>query len=397
MYKNELDPRDNTYLYAVWHRWRMMAIIVIALIPLNVLGAGVSGPGAVTLSPGKKWESAEYTLSTSITSTTIMDWQLYSGQIRNSLVNLTSMASSSDGRYYGYQIAKDVIMYWEGTVVLDGLVGTGPLEFELPENTQSHFAVKYASGHESLTRNECYLVSWSITVPCISIIDDMYGWSLFVRPRPSFLRSMEYRLNLKFGVYVGPNAAAGTYSVPELSLYLDSRNSYLMMKAGSVKVIPPLECTINTPPLINFGKVNSWDWEGNTSGTPGGKLGDVLKVVDGDFVINCTGDGNTRASATLTLDGKQGRYTDDLQVTMDETGEVAPASVRVTIKDLKPPCSSGVSWVTVVGKPTANVVKLDDLAPGTRQVPYRFSLCSTGQGFKGGAASGSATIKFDWE
>lgn len=129
----------------------------------------------------------------------------------------------------------------------------------------------------------------------------------------------------------------------------------------------------------------------------GGKLGDVLKVVDGDFVINCTGDGNRRASATLTLDGKKGRYTDDLQVTMDETGEVAPASVRVTIKDLKPPCSSGLSWVTVAGKPTANVAKLDDLVPGNNQVPYRFSLCSTGQGFKGGAASASAIIKLDWE
>ncbi|WP_337272160.1 hypothetical protein [Moellerella wisconsensis] len=290
-----------------------------------------------------------------------------------------------------------MIMYWEGTVVADGLVGNGPLGFELPENTQSHLAIKYASGHESITRNECAMVSWVGVVPCIGYSSTVYGWMLDTDPRLTFVRSMEYRLNLKFGVYVGPNAATGTYSVPELSFVLDSSNRYLMMKAGTVEVIPPLECNIDIPPKIEFLKVNIWDLEGNIPGTPGGKLGDVLGVVEGNFAINCTGDINSRASATLTLNGTSGNLSEDLILTMDRTGEVAPASVRVTIKDLKPPCSSGVSWGPVAGNPNANVVKLDDLVPGNKQVPYRFSLCSTGQGFKGGAASGSATIKFDWE
>ncbi|UNH29212.1 hypothetical protein MNY64_17930 (plasmid) [Moellerella wisconsensis] len=395
MYKNELDPRDKTYLDAAWHRWRVIGIMAIALIPLNVLGAEVSGPGTVTLSSGQKWESVAYTLNTSHSNKNDSRAYLYFGQINRALA--FDSVPSSDGLYYGFAIAKDVIMYWEGTLELDGWVGDG-VAYDVPsEKPKSNFAIKYDRGLNSFTQNECNLVSKSTVKPCKGMINSSTIWALFMDPRFTFVSRMEYRINVKVGVYVGPNANPGTYNVPEVSLSIDNNRTEPMMKAGVVKVIPPMECTINTPPLINFGKVNSWDWEGNTSGTPGGKLGDVLKVVDGDFVINCTGDGNRRASATLTLDGKKGRYTDDLQVTMDETGEVAPASVRVTIKDLKPPCSSGLSWVTVAGKPTANVAKLDDLVPGNNQVPYRFSLCSTGQGFKGGAASASAIIKLDWE
>lgn len=209
--------------------------------------------------------------------------------------------------------------------------------------------------------------------------------------------------SINWGVYVSDNAASGIYNIPDIFIGPNYINGGTIsretskLNGNSISVWRPMSCSIISPDRINFGKVNSWEWEGNTSGTPGGKFGDVLGVVEGNFTINCTGDGNTRASATLTLDGAKGRYTDDLKVTMDATGEEAPASVRVTIKDLSPPCSSGVSWGPVSGKPNANVVKLDDLVPGTSQVPYRFSLCSTGQGFKGGAASASATIKLDWE
>lgn len=222
MYKNELDPRDKTYLDAAWHRWRVIGIMAIALIPLNALGAAVSGPETVTLFPGEKWESVAYTLSTSNTNTNIARYDLCSGKIENKWVS--TIALSSDGRYYGYPIADDVIMYWEGTVGLDGWIGNGPSQDVTKKGPESHLAIKYTSGRASFTRNECYLVSQSANT-CEGRLQANYLWMVAKEPRHTFVWSMKYNVNVKVGVYVGPNAAPGTYSVPAVSFYIDEKKN----------------------------------------------------------------------------------------------------------------------------------------------------------------------------
>ncbi len=199
-------------------------------------------------------------------------------------------------------------------------------------------------------------------------------------------------------IYVGPKATPGKYSIPAFYAGLYVAQGVPLSLAGSITVKTPFSCSISTPPKIDFGNVNIWEWEGNTSGTPGGNRRDVLGSIDGNFTINCTGDSTAHVPAKLTLTGPVQVYANDLKMTMDATGEVAPATVRASIKTILSACnSSGIYFDRGTGTKPGNVIDLADLTVGTNQVPYRFSLCALGQGFKSGAASASATVTLDWE
>ncbi|WP_272522634.1 hypothetical protein [Providencia sp. PROV202] len=207
--------------------------------------------------------------------------------------------------------------------------------------------------------------------------------------------------NGKLAVYVDKSAKSGTYNIPAIYLVSDTKYalSGLVAAGGTLTVkYPPLSCSVSAPPKIDFGKVNIWEWEGNTSGTPGGNRKDILGSVDGNFTINCTADGDSYAPAKLTLKGDVQEYANDLKMTMDATGELAPATVRASIKSIIAPCESGGTSFGTGGKtPPSNEVNLGELTVGQNLIPYRFSLCALGQGFKSGAASASATVTIDWE
>jgi hypothetical protein len=204
--------------------------------------------------------------------------------------------------------------------------------------------------------------------------------------------------NLQVALYISDSVKPGTYSysgdvnleVGDMRVHLSNRIEFTYA--------PPIQCTIDTPAKIDFGKVNIWDWEGNTSGTPGGNRKDVLGVVDGNFMINCTGDNGAHTPAKLTLKGTVQTYSNDLKMTMDATGDLAPATVRASIKSIFAPCNNGGTQFGPGTKtPPGNEVDLGDLTVGSHQVPYRFSLCALGEGFKSGAASATATVTLDWE
>ncbi|WP_230082480.1 hypothetical protein [Providencia sp. wls1921] len=204
--------------------------------------------------------------------------------------------------------------------------------------------------------------------------------------------------NLQVALYISDSVKPNTYSYSgDVNLEVGNMRVYLNNHL-TFKVAPPIQCTINTPPKIDFGKVNIWDWKGNTSGTPGGNRKDVLGVVDGNFTINCTGDNGAHTPAKLTLKGTIQTYTNDLKMTMDATGDLAPATVRASIKSIFAPCNNGGTQFGPGTKtPPGNEVDLGELTVGPHQVPYRFSLCALGQGFKSGAASATATVTIDWE
>ncbi|WP_433587309.1 hypothetical protein [Providencia alcalifaciens] len=401
MHKNESYSRNNTYLGTAWKwlyeksklmilRSYILAIFYIFSSHCNIAIAAETWSaisGKSTLIPdvglqsenlevgGGNWSPYNYVYPTAISISTISN----SGSC--SYPENYPTFTTIDG-YSGLKIAEGILL------IIDGAV-TGTTKATTNSNATKNFTISFngSSGIPySLTNTLNILSTGLCSSGVVPPSDNQYTGASSV--------------NVRYSLYISPSASAGTYVIPNYYWRKESgsvASKIFTISNSTITIEKPMMCTINTPPKIDFGKVNIWEWEGNTSGTPGGKFGDVLGVVEGNFTINCTGDGNTRASATLTLDGAKGRYTDDLKVTMDATGEEAPASVRVTIKDLSPPCSTGVSWGPVSGKPNANVVKLGDLVPGTSQVPYRFSLCSTGQGFKSGAASASATVTIDWE
>lgn len=215
---------------------------------------------------------------------------------------------------------------------------------------------------------------------------------------PSYYKQTYQADNIRGALYISKSVKPGKY-VYSGDIWLEVGVMRIYLTRGvSFNFDPGIQCTINTPPKIDFGKVNIWDWEGNTSGTPGGNRKDVLGIADGNFTINCTGDNGAHTPAKLALKGDTQGYTNDLKMTMDTTGEVAPATIRASIKSLYPPCdSNGVNFGLTTGKPLAHTVDLGDLTIGTHQVPYRFSLCALGEGFKSGAASATATVTLDWE
>lgn len=210
-------------------------------------------------------------------------------------------------------------------------------------------------------------------------------------------------------LYVGKRAKGGTYTLPN-SLYasvlgIDGRYPYPMsapnyLLAGGSVTVADFSCTVSAPPTIDFGTVNLWNFAGNSTGAPGGARKDVLASVDGNLSISCESDTpEATSTAELTLKGTTQTYSNDLQVTMDNTGNPAPATVRASIKDIESPCSTNGLHFSSSTSGDTNKVSIGKLGVGQKNIPYRFSLCSRPEAGinQFGRASARATITLDWD
>ncbi|WP_265694124.1 hypothetical protein [Providencia rustigianii] len=347
----------------------------------------LSGPsGEYDIGDGLVWSDAvndTYRSATGWGYRTVMDQSCFAFNIRsadnNSVFNSASETyTSSDGKYTGLKIAEDILF-----IVKDATANTSGGG---GDNGGAMF-----NSYGKTTATGSAVIQKSPFTYCVT------GTSYNSFPNPMGAgRSLSF--NGTVAIYVGPNAQSGKYSIPAFYAGLYMETGIPLSSAGYITVKTPLSCSISTPPTIDFGKVNVWDWEGNTSGTPGGNRKDVLGVVDGNFSINCTGNNNVVTPAKLTLTGTLQTYSNDLKMTMDATGEVAPATVRASIKSITSPCNiSGTHFGSGGMTPPSNEVDLGVLTTGSHQVPYRFSLCALGEGFKSGAASATATVTIDWE
>ena len=179
-----------------------------------------------------------------------------------------------------------------------------------------------------------------------------------------------------------------------------SWGSRVAIPANTVNVRYPLNCTISAPPTIDFGTVNLWNFAGNSTGSPGGARKDVLASVDGNLSISCNSNSpNNTTTAKLTLKGPIQGYTNDLKMTMDGTGNVAPATVRASFVNIGSTCnSSGLHFGPGSGVPS-NEISIEQLRVGSNDIPYRFFLCALPDvGINQfGSASAQATITLDWD
>lgn len=205
----------------------------------------------------------------------------------------------------------------------------------------------------------------------------------------------------KITLYAKQNAPKGTYSFPKIELVKGNNFTYFrenLVESSTFTIVDPLTCTISPPPEIAFGEVNLWDFPGNTGGKPGGNRKDVLGVIDGNLTVDCSGgDSGLSVPAKLTLKGTSQGYVNDLKMTMDSDGSVAPATVRASIQKLYSPCNTSGIWFAPSKEGVKNNIVDINLQQGINTIPYRFSLCSLGAGYKQGSASGTATITIDWD
>ncbi|HHR6079057.1 TPA: hypothetical protein ACS7ZY_001402 [Providencia alcalifaciens] len=305
------------------------------------------------------------------------------------------------GNYINGKVLSDISdSYWGSVDGYYGIVINPGMVFTLSGLSSSSVGIYGINVQYSYQRSPQASSSYNLTSTLNSTI---YKYSatfadINIYDRKTSQLSNNKATNIRAALYISDSVKPQKYSyngaiwleVGEMRIYL--------VRNPSFTIELPIQCTINTPPKIDFGKVNIWDWEGNTSGTPGGNSKDVLGVANGNFMINCTGDNGAHAPAKLTLKGPTQQFANDLKMTMDATGEVAPATVRASIKSIYSPCStSGIYFGTGNKTPPGNEVDLGELTVGSHQIPYRFSLCSRGDGFKSGAASATATVTIDWE
>jgi hypothetical protein len=215
--------------------------------------------------------------------------------------------------------------------------------------------------------------------------------------------------SIRAGIYVSPSVNINS-SVSVPSFYVNrgrpvesAQGGPLIKGTGVTYTVssPPLQCSISAPPTIDFGTVNLWNFAGNTTGSPGGANKDVLSVVDGNLSISCErGDSQdiTTTATKLTLSGKipAGGFSNDLDVTMDNSGNPAPATIRASIKNIVSPCLSS-GGTTFSG--SNSKIDINGLSVGENSIPYRFSLCSRpAAGINQfGSASAQATITLDWD
>lgn len=360
-------------------KWPAAAGLIIysALIAVSYSNTFPSNPEFKNL--GLVWEGSEVSKSESMSGTNYIGGNIH-GKVLSNIDG--SYWGSVDG-YYGVVLEPGVVFTLSG----DSNAKAGSYEINVKYNNKSDpTATSRLYNLETTTSSGLYKYR--------AVFAEKYLYQQ-QSSQTQYFTATKLRASLYLSNSVKPNK---TYSYNgEIWLEVGLMRIYLV-KNPSFTFAPPIQCTINTPPKIDFGNVNIWDWEGNTSGTPGGNRKDVLKVVDGNFMINCTGDNGAHAPAKLTLNGTYQKYTNDLKMTMDTTGEVAPATIRASIKSLYPPCdSNGVNFGLTNGKPLSHIVDLGELTVGPHQVPYRFSLCALGEGFKSGAASATATVTLDWE
>lgn len=298
---------------------------------------------------------------------------------------LSSIQGSSWGSvdgYYGVVLEPGIVFVFSGdsNAKSSGTYLNVTYQYRSDPKATSSVGVKYSENNG--------LYKYSSTMPSGQAYLD----------RPSYYTQVYQAANLRGALYISESVKPKKYAYSG-NIWLEVGLMRITLTEGiSFTFAPSIQCTINTPPKIDFGKVNIWDWKGNTSGTPGGNRKDVLGVVDGNFMINCTGDNGAHTPAKLTLKGTIQTYTNDLKMTMDATGDLAPATVRASIKSIFAPCNNGGTQFGPGTKtPPGNEVDLGELTVGPHQVPYRFSLCALGQGFKSGAASATATVTIDWE
>ena len=214
--------------------------------------------------------------------------------------------------------------------------------------------------------------------------------------------------SVKTGIYVSSSVSANT-SVTVPSYYINrgrpsdtGQGGPLIKGTGQSYNIAgdKLNCTISAPPAINFGTVNLWNFAGNSTGSPGGARKDVLASVDGNLSISCNSDSpDDTAIARLTLKGPTQGYTNDLKMTMDSTGNVAPATVRASFVNISSTCNtSGPNFGPGNSGVPGNEINIGQLGVGSNDIPYRFFLCALPDAGinQFGSASAQATITLDW-
>ena len=200
------------------------------------------------------------------------------------------------------------------------------------------------------------------------------------------------------GIYIGSSAKSGTYSYPSIEVLPGTGRSLNYQKtvlspfgeaAGSFKYqAAALECTISTPPTVDFGKVpakgDGWVAVGNQES--------LVK-------INCNSDdpnGVTEASISFTGGPLYYNRKEMLELMTDGSSGVGILNGRYGSGNISS-CSSNNSGDSSAVTFNGSVSKTLEIKVGTNEVPITWTLCRRGDTQMYGDVSAQATMNLNWD
>ncbi|MEI9535647.1 hypothetical protein [Moellerella wisconsensis] len=201
--------------------------------------------------------------------------------------------------------------------------------------------------------------------------------------------------SVKSGIYVSSTVQSGA-SATLPSLYINRGQPKNIGQAGPqitgtgiTYSINDMKCSISPPSLINFGEVNVVQTTNEVA----------LAYESGNLNIQCDGNG-LKKSASISVTGDIGRYTNTLKMKMKNSNDKAPAEIRGFIGpniENKTVCDHNdkyPGWIQF-DQTKNQVISIGNLSSGSNQIPYNFTLCSNGIKTSG-EADALATINLTW-
>ncbi|EIY1065519.1 hypothetical protein MME56_004576 [Escherichia coli] len=254
---------------------------------------------------------------------------------------------------------------------------------------------RYGSGTGYIAPDTTY--NWSNGKPtgvpsayssCLS----SYPWNLTPMPSGMDRGNGSTDSNLIAKIHVGPKMILSKKYTPATpSLRYTVRDAGTFLSSGALPtLVDPLVCSIIQPDIITFGEVN------------------ITKIINGQVLaysglknlqVNCDG---ADSLATISVTGTPGSQVNTLKMVMkDSPDSPAPAEIRGFIGSGNWPnsgfCDDNSSFTGGVNFDATKNQKIiiGSLTKGINNIPYSFTLCSTGEK-NSGEADSTATINITW-
>lgn len=288
--------------------------------------------------------------------------------------------TTSDG-VWGYKLANDVVLTFDGTMTgniwyhNNGSLRTVSSSFSSSSGyvgwNGSKTPVTFCAGYPALQLNTSATVQINR-----SVVTASYQGSI--------------------GLYAGPQAAVGTYSIPSVELIkaIDSSSGYnavnLLSTQAVVRVVPKLSCVISAPPAINFGVIHGLGINENA----------FIAQQTGNLTINCDGGYQDLAtSVKVQVLGERAPCCNYILRLKNNSGANSPGEIRGWINQTPTNSCSGSSNNLLRFGDSSKWFDGGTLKPGTNLIPYVFNLCGSGDNKAAnlGETSATATVNISWD
>jgi hypothetical protein len=265
-----------------WIKW----VVAFALVPWNPASARVISDGYTPLgtwSPSiGTSQYGPYSANTALNYSwgwKLAAWQSTPSDSNGATCNIAGQPYVTVDGWSGYQIQPGVLIILTGT--LTAATNTGS-----PNATANLATDNYSASWDSKGAITADWLSPGATSHCAGLRRTLSG-NFYA------LTGGSATMNVSYGVYVSPSAAAGSLPTTYLQLHKTSGSNQQSVLNFSNLTIARTQCTLDTPPVIHFGDVTP----SQTSS------GDGIKV-QSSLGVNCTNEAGAPTAISYSFTPK---------------------------------------------------------------------------------------------